>query len=117
MTTSDPHRPVTSLLVANRGEIARRIMRTARAMGITTVAVHSDADATSPHVAEADLAVRLPGTAPILMTAKDAVKCEWASASDTACRYWIVPLDAHLSEPFFDWLITRLEQLRGSETA
>jgi propionyl-CoA carboxylase alpha chain len=57
-------RPVTSLLVANRGEIARRIMRTARAMGVTTVAVHSDADALSPHVAEADLAVRLPGTAP-----------------------------------------------------
>jgi propionyl-CoA carboxylase alpha chain len=65
MTTSgSPSRPVTSLLVANRGEIARRIMRTARAMGITTVAVHSDADADSPHVAEADLAVRLPGVAP-----------------------------------------------------
>ena len=59
-----PARPVTSLLVANRGEIARRIMRTARSMGITTVAVYSDADAGSPHVAEADLAVRLPGDAP-----------------------------------------------------
>ncbi len=57
-------RPVTSLLVANRGEIALRIMRTARAMGIATVAVHSDADATSPHVLAADLAVRLPGVAP-----------------------------------------------------
>jgi len=57
-------RPVTSLLVANRGEIARRIMRTARAMGITTVAVHSDADTDSPHVSEADLAVRLPGVSP-----------------------------------------------------
>ncbi|MGA2835478.1 MAG: biotin carboxylase N-terminal domain-containing protein [Acidimicrobiales bacterium] len=55
---------VTSLLVANRGEIARRVMRTARAMGITTVAVHSDADARSPHVAEADLAVHLPGVSP-----------------------------------------------------
>ena len=54
-------RPITSLLVANRGEIARRIMRTARAMGITTIAVYSDADAQSPHAAEADLAVRLPG--------------------------------------------------------
>ena len=50
--------------MANRGEIARRIMRSARAMGIATVAVHSDADAGSPHVAEADLAVRLPGVAP-----------------------------------------------------
>ena len=63
VTTTGPG-PITSLLVANRGEIARRIMRTARAMGITTVAVHSDADAASPHVTEADLAVRLPGTAP-----------------------------------------------------
>jgi propionyl-CoA carboxylase alpha chain len=56
--------PIHTLLVANRGEIARRIMRTARAMGMTTVAVHSDADAHSPHVREADLAVRLPGDAP-----------------------------------------------------
>ncbi|MGD0882948.1 MAG: biotin carboxylase N-terminal domain-containing protein [Acidimicrobiales bacterium] len=57
-------RAVTSLLVANRGEIARRIMRTARSMGITTVAVHSDADASSPHVTEADLSVHLPGVSP-----------------------------------------------------
>ncbi len=56
--------PIRTLLVANRGEIARRIMRTARAMGIATVAVHSDADADSPHVREADVAVRLPGVAP-----------------------------------------------------
>jgi acetyl/propionyl-CoA carboxylase alpha subunit len=56
--------PITSLLVANRGEIARRIFRTARSMGITCVAVYSDADADSPHVAEADLAVRLPGLSP-----------------------------------------------------
>ncbi|HEY6622281.1 MAG TPA: biotin carboxylase N-terminal domain-containing protein [Acidimicrobiales bacterium] len=56
--------PITSLLVANRGEIARRIFRTARSMGMTCVAVYSDADADSPHVAEADLAVRLPGLSP-----------------------------------------------------
>jgi propionyl-CoA carboxylase alpha chain len=50
--------------VANRGEIAARIMRTAHAMGLATVAVYSDADADAPYVTQADEAVRLPGTAP-----------------------------------------------------
>ena len=54
-----------SVLVANRGEIARRVFRTARAMGIATVAVYSDADASAPHVREADKAVRI-GPAPAL---------------------------------------------------
>ncbi len=48
-----------SLLVANRGEIARRVMRSARAMGIRCVAVYTDADAAAPHVTDADEAVRL----------------------------------------------------------
>ncbi len=52
---------ISRLLVANRGEIARRVFSTCRQAGIGTVAVFSDPDAGSPHVAEADLAVRLPG--------------------------------------------------------
>lgn len=55
---------IENLLVANRGEIARRVFRSCRDAGIGTVAVFSDADADAPHTGEADVAVRLPGNAP-----------------------------------------------------
>ncbi len=53
--------PITKLLVANRGEIARRIIRTAHDMGISTVAIYADGDARAPFVVEADSAIALNG--------------------------------------------------------
>jgi acetyl-CoA carboxylase, biotin carboxylase subunit len=53
-----------SVLIANRGEIARRIIRTARRMGVRAIAVYSDADAGLPYVSEADEAVRIGPAAP-----------------------------------------------------
>ena len=51
------------ILIANRGEIACRVMKTARQMGIQTVAVYSDADASALHVRMADEAVHIGGSA------------------------------------------------------
>ena len=59
-----PVRTLARLLIANRGEIAARIARTARRMGITTIAVYSDADRGSPHVTACDESVPIGGTAP-----------------------------------------------------
>ena len=52
------------ILIANRGEIACRVIRTAKRMGVATVAVYSDADANARHVAMADEAVHI-GAAPV----------------------------------------------------
>ncbi|MET1537273.1 biotin carboxylase N-terminal domain-containing protein, partial [Burkholderia sola] len=68
-----------TLLIANRGEIALRIMRTARRMGLRCVAVYSDADAHSPHVRLADLAVHI-GPAPADQSYRD------GAALIAACR-------------------------------
>ena len=69
-----------SLLIANRGEIARRIIRTARRLGVRTVAVYSEADALSPFVREADDAV-LIGAAPARDSYLDADKILVAALS------------------------------------
>ncbi|MHB8284646.1 MAG: acetyl/propionyl/methylcrotonyl-CoA carboxylase subunit alpha [Caulobacteraceae bacterium] len=61
------------LLIANRGEIARRVIRTARRLGVETVAVYSDADAAAPHVHEADRAVCV-GPAPARESYLDGAK-------------------------------------------
>lgn len=57
-------RKFETILIANRGEIAIRVMRAARALGYRTVAVYSDADASAPHVAHADTAVAIGEAAP-----------------------------------------------------
>ncbi len=58
---ADVIKPIRRLMVANRGEIARRIFRTCREMGVSTVAVYADGDVDAPFVREADMAVSLDG--------------------------------------------------------
>jgi 3-methylcrotonyl-CoA carboxylase alpha subunit len=62
MISAKDNTVLTSLLIANRGEIACRVMRTAKAMGLTTFAVHSAIDRDARHVREADIAVNLGGS-------------------------------------------------------
>jgi acetyl-CoA/propionyl-CoA carboxylase biotin carboxyl carrier protein len=66
---------VDTLLIANRGEIAVRVIRTARALGIRTVAIHTDLDVGAPHVRAADTAVRVGGYLDIDEVVAAAVAC------------------------------------------
>ncbi|MDB5873366.1 MAG: Methylcrotonoyl-CoA carboxylase, partial [Ramlibacter sp.] len=61
----NPGTSFRKILIANRGEIALRVMRTARRMGYRTVAVHSDVDSRSPHVDGADQAICIGAAAPM----------------------------------------------------
>ena len=84
--------PLRSILVANRGEIARRVFRTARSMGMRCVAVFVDADADAPFVTEADEAVRLSAgyldgeaiIAAALATGSDAIHPGYGFLSENA---------------------------------
>ncbi|MEU7829200.1 biotin carboxylase N-terminal domain-containing protein [Nonomuraea sp. NPDC049129] len=96
---------ITRLLVANRGEIARRVFRTCRSLGIETVAVFSDADAGSPHVAEADYAVRLPGAKPTetyLDIERIVAACQAAGADAVHPGYGFLSENADFAQAVLD---------------
>jgi acetyl-CoA carboxylase biotin carboxylase subunit len=73
-----------SVLIANRGEIARRVIRTARRMGVRAIAVYSDADEGLPYVSEADEAVRIGPAAPAQSYLDAAVLLEAARKANAA---------------------------------
>jgi propionyl-CoA carboxylase alpha chain len=96
---------ISRLLIANRGEIARRVIATCRRLGISPVAVYSDPDARAPHVAEADSAVRLPGsTAAETYLRVDALLGAAAAAGADAVHpgYGFLAEDARLARAVLD---------------
>ncbi|KPM40297.1 Urea amidolyase [Neonectria ditissima] len=62
LTNGSPQKPISTVLVANRGEIAVRIIKTIRKMGLRAVSIYSDTDAEASHVSDADISLRLKGT-------------------------------------------------------
>ena len=77
-------KPIAKLLVANRGEIARRIFRTAQDMGISTIAIYAEGDTNTPYVREADIAIALDGRSSAetyLDVGKVLAACETSGAS------------------------------------
>jgi len=93
--------PIASLLIANRGEIARRIVRTARRLGVRTVAVYSEADAGAPHVREADQAVFIgpsPASASYLLGDKILAAAEQTDAQAIHPGYGFLSENADFAE-------------------
>jgi propionyl-CoA carboxylase alpha chain len=98
-------KPITKLLVANRGEISRRIMRTAREMGISTVAIYADGDALAPFVTEADTAIALKGrtsTETYLDVAKILEACERSGADALHPGYGFLSENADFARAVID---------------
>jgi propionyl-CoA carboxylase alpha chain len=98
-------RPITRLLVANRGEIARRIFRTAREMGISTAAIYADGDAEAPFVREADVAVALDGRTSAetyLDMAKVLAACQRAGADAVHPGYGFLSENAAFAQAVID---------------
>ncbi len=96
---------IKSLLIANRGEIACRIIRTARAMGIRTVAVYSDADAKALHVRQADEAVHIgpsPARESYLVGAKIIVAAKATGAEAIHPGYGFLSENAEFAQSVID---------------
>ena len=99
------YRPIRRLLIANRGEIARRIIRTAQRMGIETVAVYADSDANAPFVREADRAVALNGRTSAqtyLDVAKLIAACQRSSADAVHPGYGFLSENAKFAQAVID---------------
>ncbi len=93
--------PIRHLLVANRGEIARRVFRTASDMGIATVAIYADGDANAPFVRDADLAIALNGataTQTYLDIDKVLTACKVAGADAVHPGYGFLSENAQFAE-------------------
>ncbi|GAA0755670.1 3-methylcrotonyl-CoA carboxylase alpha subunit [Erythromicrobium ramosum] len=96
---------ITKLLIANRGEIACRIMRTARSMGVATVAVYSDADAKALHVRSADEAVHIgpsPAAESYLVGAKIIAAAQQTGADAIHPGYGFLSENADFAQAVID---------------
>ena len=103
--TDSELRPIRRLLVANRGEIARRVFRAARAMGISTVAVYADGDAEAPFVTDADLSVPLGGrtaTETYLSASKVIAAAEASDADAVHPGYGFLSENAEFAQAVID---------------